>query len=288
MLESVQALQEQYLYPSRYTFFRDAHLHPFAPETERYSPVNAWWLMELCLLATEPEPAWQAALAGAGLVGRRDPSGFVLVQRPSAILVAFPGTVWEDLPDLARADTWEMEEFRGLSGGRVLAGAQRALDPKHLSAVLAPYRDRPVWFAGHGTGAVLATLAAQHEVEAGRPVRALYTFGSPRVGDPSFAASFRVPAFRVVNGVDAMATLPPPWRHRHVGTHVLLTDDGRTLVPPRFWQRLGPLARQTAWLVRLLRSGLRHGYPRAIDELLARTLGDHAPRVYAERLRPER
>ena len=74
----------------------------------------------------------------------------------------------------------------------------------------------PVFYAGHSLGGALATLAASR-----RPPAALYTFGSPRVGDAEFVHSLRgVPVFRVVNNRDPVTLLPPsrmPFDFHHVG-----------------------------------------------------------------------
>jgi hypothetical protein len=93
-------------------------------------------------------------------------------------------------PGFARAfqDVWNLAEPR-------LAEIQQR-DPS-----------KPIWLTGHSLGAALATLAA-HKL--GRDVvSALYTFGSPAVGDSTFASELDVPTFRFVNNSDLIARLPP-------------------------------------------------------------------------------
>jgi triacylglycerol lipase len=117
----------------------------------------------------------------------------------------------------------------------------------------------PIFYGGHSLGAALATLAA-----ARRPPEALYTFGSPRVGDSDFAAALsQVPAFRVVDGRDVVTEVPPEGLgFSHVG------EEHRLSPPPRPSLLRHPLL----WLRSLL------GPPPP--------LADHAPIDYVERLGP--
>jgi hypothetical protein len=60
-------------------------------------------------------------------------------------------------------------------------------------------------FTGHSLGAALATLLASVKAPS-----ALYTIGSPRVGDDDFVASLRgVKSFRCVDCCDIVTQLPP-------------------------------------------------------------------------------
>jgi hypothetical protein len=76
-------------------------------------------------------------------------------------------------------------------------------------------------------GAAMATLAASLH-----PPKALYTFGSPRVGNPDFAASLPpVKVYRVVHPTDMVQALPPSIPttvYRHVGEiHAIRLPRGR-------------------------------------------------------------
>ena len=68
----------------------------------------------------------------------------------------------------------------------------------------------PILFTGHSLGAAFATLAVER-FRGGRA--ALYTFGSPRVGNKEFCERVRERAdlgvFRFVNNDDVMTTVPP-------------------------------------------------------------------------------
>jgi len=139
-----------------------------------------------------------------------------------------------------------------------------------------------LWLGGHGLGGAFALLAGEWCATQGRPVAGIYTFGCPRVSDLRVQA----PVFRVVNGIDVAATVPPPWRFRHTGRHVWIDPtSGQVILEPNLWQRLPAFAAQNRWLVHLVAQGMRHGYPRAVDELLTQVLADHSPNAYVDRLR---
>jgi pimeloyl-ACP methyl ester carboxylesterase len=69
------------------------------------------------------------------------------------------------------------------------------------------------WFTGHSLGGALATLAADRHGDSA----AVYTFGSPLVGDDAFAAGFNNRhegrSFRYVNGDDLVTRVPPFFTH---------------------------------------------------------------------------
>lgn len=87
-----------------------------------------------------------------------------------------------------------------------------------LDAVWDPIKARllneqnPVFFTGHSLGAALATLGAARcltDPSMASPA-ALYTFGSPRVGDVAFGRSLEgLFHCRVVDDEDVVPTVPP-------------------------------------------------------------------------------
>ncbi|MBN2089872.1 lipase family protein, partial [candidate division KSB1 bacterium] len=72
-----------------------------------------------------------------------------------------------------------------------------------------------VFVAGHSLGAALATLVVPDiETTIKKKVTALYTFGSPRVGDDTFVktfnSSFANKSYRIVNTSDIVTSIPLP------------------------------------------------------------------------------
>ena len=108
----------------------------------------------------------------------------------------------------------------------VHAGFTEALDSVwHDMAAEMATLNSPVFYTGHSLGAALATLAA-----ARHPPSAVYTFGSPRVGNQAFIASLHnVPIYRIVDDEDVMTTVPSEaLGYKHAGTATRLIAPKRT------------------------------------------------------------
>lgn len=227
-------------------FFVNHNNAPFEISATGFSKINAWWLAELSRLIYKndsPAGARQDFLAPVGLreleffetpAGNLANTKCALVTvsdpaRPPFAVLVFRGTAdlknaLTDIEDVPIA--WEQ-------GGQVYAGFLNALNTvwQRIETTLNEL-DCPLFYTGHSLGAALATLAASR-----RPPRALYTFGSPFVGDAVFTETLRnVPAYRVVNNRDVVATLPPHlpigFRPTHAGELHYFGHDGRMLVNP--------------------------------------------------------
>lgn len=92
-----------------------------------------------------------------------------------------------------------------------------------IQSALDAYPSIRMLYTGHSLGAALATLSA-----ALRHPHALYTFGSPRVGDAAFAASIAsVVHERYVDCCDGVTTVPSAsWSYEHVGTMKYIDQNG--------------------------------------------------------------
>jgi len=138
--------------------------------------------------------------------------------------------------------------------------------------------DGKVWFTGHSLGAALATLAADRLPGS----HALYTYGSPRVGDKKFRQAFRANAYRFVNNNDGITVVPPGsslFPYRHVGDLKYLDEDGCLIDDARWWQRFkAGLSGHLKTLVEV------HGEFRKgnFDAIPFDQLVDHSPTSYAE------
>jgi hypothetical protein len=128
-------------------------------------------------------------------------------------VVAFRGTEPNKPEDLL-ADLAARAVPCTFAPGRVHRGFLAAYEAvrRPLRAVLDPLpAGTRVVFAGHSLGAAVATLAAaDHAGLRGSAGCQLVTFGSPRVGDATFAASLAgVAAQRVVHCADVVTRVPP-------------------------------------------------------------------------------
>ncbi len=99
---------------------------------------------------------------------------------------------------------------------------------------------RPVFVTGHSLGGALATLAAVRLLDSGCDVRAVYTFGSPRVGDLDFYDGYHPVTYRFVNNDDIVPHVPMEtlllavrpigfrqFTYKHVGTPRYLDRHGK-------------------------------------------------------------
>lgn len=155
----------------------------------------------------------------------RVPFGFI-VQRElenglPGIFIVFRGTLTKDewLDNLK----FRQEAFfvGNKNLGRVSRGFQKiytegANDETLANTVITTLETVPansqIFVTGHSLGAALATLCALHISQSGlnkQPI--LYTFASPRVGDPKFADAFNksLTAYRIANSEDFVVNVPP-------------------------------------------------------------------------------
>lgn len=212
-------------------FFSRDPLPIFDAHRVGYSSANAWWLAELSRIvyrlgefetarALRPLRREHLSRVGFDEIGlfRSDETGAgaVLVKSrgadPFAVLV-FRGTEQEIQDLLHDADTWPVAAFN--NAALIHRGFKKALNSVWTAIDVALRSiDCPLFYTGHSLGAALATLAAVR-----RAPSAVYTFGSPRVGDRRLGELLKgVPIYRVVHGSDVVTTVPPEvLGFRHVG-----------------------------------------------------------------------
>ena len=263
-----------------------------------YSPVSAWWLSEISRLSYVRE-----ADEDGGIDDGRSRSSFLApvnlreycfinksgiqcavivscdtVEAPFAVLV-FRGT--------SAFETW-LSNLNTLQAGWDAGGLVHSGFKNEFYKIWDELNERlseippnvPLFYTGHSLGGAMATLAASL-----RPPAAVYTFGSPKVGDIAFSRSLsEVPIFRVVNNRDLVTLLPPsriPFDFCHVGEtcHYLNgigpeTVSSTTIDASLSEERHGGWGARAAFFKRRLM---------APPEFLA----DHAPVNYTLRLQKE-
>ena len=100
-----------------------------------------------------------------------------------------------------------------------------------------------LWFAGHSLGGALATVAVvDFKLRQDKPVRGVYTFGQPRVGDGdlarAFNAVFKQHAFRFVNNNDVVTRVPPRGKgYSHMGSVRYIDVNGKVRDDLSHWDR---------------------------------------------------
>ncbi len=132
---------------------------------------------------------------------------------------------WEDIR--ADANAWTVV----VELGRVHAGFNGEVD--HLWPLIEDKirsNRRPTYFTGHSLGAAMSLVCAAR-CKASNIVtnpQAVFTFGSPRVGNRKYIHSTSLPHYRWVNNNDVVTRVPPRWLgYRHSGYELYLDHRGR-------------------------------------------------------------
>ena len=135
--------------------------------------------------------------------------------------VAFRGTDKDDPTDLG--DNINALKVPWEHGGQVHRGFRDALAEVRPALEKAlPGIPGRVLFTGHSLGAALATLLAGIKTP-----DALYTFGSPLVGDADFVATLKgLKSFRYVDCCDIVTRIPPKGLgYQHLGQPYYIAQD---------------------------------------------------------------
>lgn len=199
----------------------EIHPETLDPSAVGFSLSNASFLVSVVEVAGQnDEGQIRDQLAAVGFESAHLIKGSVLhcvvAEHTSYVVLAFRGstTMQDWLTDLKF--TQSKTKKTGLPG-RVHQGFFRALDQgwSQIAELLreADERGKIIWITGHSLGGGLAHIAAMRAAQEGIPVAGIYTFASPRVGNPAFVAAYeghyRGRSFRVVNANDLVPHVPP-------------------------------------------------------------------------------
>lgn len=229
----------------------------FKPDVTDYDVENAY-LMALCSdLVYRSKRGTSAQIKKWGFTHCRSEAGprsteYFVAKNEEAIVVSFRGTEKPKLEKWGlKIDDWMTDVQVNLTPGPL--GECHEGFSRALAGIWPDLRDRikdyqnngqGIWLTGHSLGGALATLAAAKFCELAIPVRCVYTFGAPRVGDTNFADKLSLKMeggfFRVVNNNDVVTRIPPriPVGYRHPsGGLVFITSDGEITHSPNAWKQ---------------------------------------------------
>ncbi|MCB9638694.1 MAG: lipase family protein [Myxococcales bacterium] len=133
-----------------------------------------------------------------------------VAKSPKFIVIAFRGTEFSDPRDIvADSNAKKTPAY----GGYVHTGFHRAY--KQIRDAIAQKAKKeskggrlPIFLTGHSLGGALAILAAAHLRDLKLTVRAVYTYGQPRVGDKEFNAKLTTSIYRIANEHDPVSPVP--------------------------------------------------------------------------------
>lgn len=177
-------------------------------------------------------PLW-SILSGLPCIRESEPFGFAASNAEGESFLVLRGTdsalSWLDEVGKAQLPwPWGMTE--GTLHGDAL-GLYVSVRDLALAALDSLQPNGPLCLCGHGLGGAISSLAA-FDLRERWPDQPLehYSFGSPRLASPAFAAAYaalQVPTFRLVNDSDRVAETPPAALegrlYQHLGVPVCFT-----------------------------------------------------------------
>mmetsp|Transcript_24556 Transcript_24556/g.31913 ORF Transcript_24556/g.31913 Transcript_24556/m.31913 type:complete len:405 (-) Transcript_24556:320-1534(-) len=222
----------------------------FEPYALAFSPYNAYQLGRCSSLVYYDRSNVTSTLKRWGFSKSKfwsvNDTEVFLAQSDHTIIMAFRGTssVEDALTDL----DFTMEKTKH---GYVHSGFYEAINFvwDDLYNTLQTFQNNTkgsaIFVTGHSLGAALATIAtARLRLDHDEPVHGLYTFGSPRVFDETYAIKFNkdfgAQSFRFVNQGDIVTKVPLAqlFGYRHVGRMFYLDVDGTIIQRISFWELL--------------------------------------------------
>jgi len=159
----------------------------------------------------------------------RDGAQAYLFANDHDVVVTCRGTEPDEWNDV-RADI-DARSATAETVGRVHRGFKQEVDdlwPRLEQALV--NNTRTLWFTGHSLGGAMSTICAGRckisNIQS--DPRALFTFGSPRVGNRRYVNYVKLEHYRWVNNNDIVTRVPPAWLgYRHTGQEVYLNINGK-------------------------------------------------------------
>jgi triacylglycerol lipase len=154
------------------------------------------------------------------------------------VVVTCRGTEPNDWNDI-RADL-SLGKVMAETVGKVHRGFKTEVDdlwPRLEQALV--NNTRKAWFAGHSLGAAMATICAGRckMSRIRTDPHAVFTYGSPRVGNRRYVQYLNIELYRWVNNNDIVTRVPPRWiGYSHKGEEVYLNTFGQIRRLTK-WQR---------------------------------------------------
>ena len=218
-------------YPARSKVFRKYKASYAPQETAEFSLTQAWFMSNMSHLAYYDHSNIDSELQKTGLelinfYDSNSTQAFLAVTDSIAVLT-FRGT------DVDLKNYWTNMQFNAASfhNGKVHQGFLLALEEiwQDIEKDLNKLGNRSLFLTGHSLGAAMATLTSVLY----KPL-ALYTFGSPRVGDQAFTDCVPdIPIYRFVNCCDLVCTIPPELiQYKHVGRCHFFNHKGQHFIDP--------------------------------------------------------
>lgn len=201
-------------------------------------------------------------------------SNVYILEDANDIIVACRGTEVKEWKDIQADLTIDLVPSR--SGvGQVHRGFRNYVDSiwEPVKNHVLDNTSKTVWITGHSLGAAMATLMARRFVLDNLVnVEAVFTYGSPRVGDRTYINQFntKIKNHRWVNDGDIVTKVPfSPW-YFHCGTMHHIDSKGKVTVN---------FDRKISW-GRILSLLLPHG----IFKLIIGDAKDHSSETYVKQL----
>ncbi len=198
-------------YPEKLSLFtQDSNSFEIETQNKKFSLKNSWWFANLAHLAYFDKDKIKQKLKKIGFKFETfyDINGTqaFIASSKKILVVSFRGTQIDEKKDLLTDIDIFLTTIKG--DAQVHRGFVRGYNmvKNQIIQKLKTFQKKgyKLYFTGHSLGASLALLLATDV----KPT-AVYTFGSPRMGDEKFVKLFEnIKVYRVVNGCDIVPSLP--------------------------------------------------------------------------------